>query len=76
MAMTETKIKEVPGLREPIGKEIVGNFNATAILGIFSWGLIFHAWGPAKGVSTLLGYIAPVNQKMFSPASSILTLQQ
>jgi len=52
------KIKEIPGLKESVGKEIVGNAIVMFIIVLASWGLTFHTWGPAKGVSTLLGYIA------------------
>ena len=50
--------KEIPGLKESVGKEIVGNAIVMVILVVLSWGLTFHTWGPAKGLSTFLGYMA------------------
>ena len=59
MAKKEEKIKEVPGLKQTVGKEIVGNAIIMTIIVMASWGMTFHAsWGPARGLSTYLGFIA------------------
>ncbi len=58
MAQSEKKIKPVPGLKETVGKEIVGNAIVMVIIVLCAWGLTFHTWGPAGGIGTYLGFIA------------------
>lgn len=58
MTKEEKKVKEVPGLKQTVGKEIVGNAIVMTIIVLGSWGLTFGTWGPSLGLSTLLGYIA------------------
>lgn len=58
MTQKEQKTKEIPGLKQVIGKEIVGNAIVMTIIVLCSWGLAFHSWGEAKGIGTILGYIA------------------
>jgi hypothetical protein len=58
MTQEEKKIKPVPGLKETVGKEIVGNAIVMVIIVLCSWGLAFHTWGPPNGIGTYLGFIA------------------
>ena len=58
MTTEEKKPKEIPGLKQLIGKEIVGNAIVMLILVLGGWGLTFHTWGEAKGIGTYLGFIA------------------
>ncbi|MFO7963157.1 MAG: hypothetical protein R6U50_04480 [Desulfobacterales bacterium] len=54
----QKKIKEIPGLKQIVGKELVGNAIVMIILVLASWGLTFGVWGPPEGLGTYLGYIA------------------
>lgn len=58
MATEKTKNKEVPSLRQTVGKEIFGNAIVVTIIVLCSWGLTFGFWGPAKDIGTFIGYIA------------------
>jgi hypothetical protein len=59
MTTEDKKPKEIPGLKQLVGKEIVGNAIVMIILVLLSWWLTFRSsWGPSKGIGTILGYIA------------------
>ena len=58
MAKDEKKTKEIPGLKQLVGKEIVGNTIVMIILVEGAYGLTFHSWGEARGIGTYLGFIA------------------
>lgn len=58
MTQEDKKTKEIPGLKQTVAKEIVGNAIVMIIIVLCSWGLTFGIWGPARGMGTFLGYIA------------------
>jgi hypothetical protein len=58
MAKDEKKTKEIPGLKQSVGKEIIGNAIVMIIIVACAYGLTFHSWGQAKGMGTYLGFIA------------------
>lgn len=58
MAQNEKQSKEIPGLKQLVSKELVGNAIIMVILVFGGWGLTFKLWGEAKGIGTYLGFIA------------------
>ncbi|MCG2750339.1 MAG: hypothetical protein L6301_00665 [Desulfobacteraceae bacterium] len=58
MVPEEIEAKKIPGLKETVTKEIIGNAIVMTIIVLASWGLAFGTWGKADGIGTFLGYIA------------------
>lgn len=58
MTQDEKKKKEIPGLKQLVGKEIIGNAIVMVILVACAYGLTFYSWGQAKGMGTYLGFVA------------------